>query len=82
MDLVSKLLRDPQFLQTNGKDPGSILIMSPYKQAFQEYRKAIKELKKNSPDLEKRIVDVEPRTIGTAQGHEADFVILDLVRDR
>lgn len=82
MGLVSKLLRDPQFLQINGKDPGSILIMSPYKQAFYEYRKAIKELKKNSPDLAKRVLNVEPRTIGTVQGHEADFVILDLVRDR
>lgn len=80
MDLVTKLLRDPQFLHTNGKDAGSILIMSPYKQSFLEYRKAIKELKKKSPDLEKRIV--EPRTVGTAQGHEADFVILDLVRCR
>ncbi|ROW07237.1 hypothetical protein VMCG_03755 [Cytospora schulzeri] len=80
MELVSKLLRDRQFLQTNGRDPGSILIMSPYKQAFQEYRKAIKELKKKEPDLEKHVV--EPRTVGTAQGHEADFVILDLVRNR
>ncbi|KUI56422.1 hypothetical protein VP1G_03780 [Cytospora mali] len=80
MDLVSRLLRDPQFLQTNGKDPGSILIMSPYRQASQDYRKEIKELKGKCPNLEKRIV--ESRTVGTAQGHEADFVILDLVRDR
>ncbi|KUI72193.1 Putative helicase MOV-10 [Cytospora mali] len=51
MGLVTRLLRDPQFLQTNGQDSGTILIMSPYKEAFLEYRKAIKELKKKSPDL-------------------------------
>lgn len=79
MRLVSKLLQDPQFLHTNGKDPGSILIMSPYRQALFEYRKAIKELKRKFPEHEKRIV--EPRTVDTAQGYEADFVVLDLVRD-
>lgn len=79
MNLVSQLLRDPQFLQTNGKDPGAILIMSPYKQACHRYRKAIRELKGQAPELEDRVV--EPRTVGTGQGHEADFVILDLVSD-
>lgn len=80
MDLITKLLRDPQFLQTNGRDPGSILIMSPYKRSFLEYRKAAKQLKKRYPIFEKR--EFEPRTVSTAQGHEADFVILDLVRPR
>lgn len=84
MRLVTKLLQDPKFLQVDGKAPGHILIMSPYKQSFLEYQKAIRNLKKSSRHLEKCVLEarVEARTVATAQGHEADFVILDLVRDR
>lgn len=80
MDLVLKLLRDSEFRQTNGVGQGTILIMAFYKQAFIQYRKAIRELKARNPAFKDRIV--EARTVDTAQGHEADVVILDSVRQR
>ncbi|KAK2609483.1 hypothetical protein N8I77_002980 [Diaporthe amygdali] len=79
MELVLKLLKDPGFRQTNGVERGTILIMSPYKQAFIQYGKAIRELKIRNPRFKDRVV--EARTVDTAQGHEADVVILDFVRD-
>lgn len=80
MDLVLKLLKDAGFRQTDGVGQGTILIMSPYKQAFIQYRKAIRELKARHQAFKDRTV--EARTIDTAQGHEADAVILDFVRAR
>lgn len=79
--LVIKLLRDRQFKQADRPGRGTILIMAPYKAASIEYRKLIKELRYGFyPRLD--TTGVEARTIDTAQGHEADFVILDLVRDK
>lgn len=80
MDLVLKLLKDGRFRQTNGTDQGTILIMTPYKEASNQYRKAIRELKSRHQSFRDRIV--EARTIDTAQGHEADAVILDFVRQK
>lgn len=80
MNLVSKLLRDRNFRQPDGREQGTILIMAPYKAASFEYRKAIKELRAASHRV--NTSKVEARTIDTAQGHEADFVILDLVRNK
>lgn len=79
-DLVSKLLQDRDFRQADGVGRGTILIMAPYKAASIEYKKVIKELRTGGPRL--NTSSVEGRTIDTAQGHEADFVILDLVRDK
>lgn len=81
MDLVGKLVDDKYFRQTNGKDRGTILIMSPYKRAFIEYNKAIKVLTKTSSGGHLDCV-VEARTVDTSQGHEADFVFFDFVNDR
>lgn len=79
MDLVLKLLKDPQFRQTDGVGQGTILIMSPYKKASTEYRKAIRELKTRHPAFKDRVV--EARTVDAAQGYEADVVLVDFVRD-
>lgn len=79
MNLIRKLLGDPKFKKPNGKDQGTILVMSPYRAASIEYQRSIKNLRRyRSLDTS----NVEARTVGTAQGNEADFVIFDLVRDR
>lgn len=80
MDLVLKLLKDGEFRQIRGDGEGTILIMAFYKQAFIQYRKAIRELKTRHPAFKDRVV--EARTVDSAQGHEADVVILDFVRHR
>ncbi|KAG8158305.1 hypothetical protein KVR01_012066 [Diaporthe batatas] len=80
MDLVLKLLRDDDFKQTSGAGQGTILIMAPYTAAFRRYRKAITDLRIRHPAFKDRVV--EARTIDSAQGHEADVVILDFVRQR
>lgn len=78
--LVMKLIQDPLFLQTNGKDRGTILIISPYKKAVMEYRMMIRDIREGPSGLNDCLV--EARTVDTAQGHEADTVILDLVNDK
>lgn len=78
--LVSRLLQDQHFRKPNWSERGTILIMAPYKTASTEYRKLIKELRNGRQRLDTSRVDA--RTVDTAQGHEADCVILDLVRDR
>lgn len=80
MELVLELLKDRHFRRTNGEGPGTILIMAPYKEAAIRYRKAIRELKNLYSAFSERVV--EARSVDTAQGHEADAVILDLVRQR
>lgn len=74
MARVHELLNDAQF--TVGDKPGTILIISPYKKAFNEYQRAVKKL---PAWAQKR---VEARTVDVVQGHEADFVFLDLVKDK
>lgn len=78
--LVARLINDPLLLQTNGKDRGTILIMSPYKRAVIEYGKMINVLRRQTPAGLNGCI-VEARTVDTAQGHEADVVILDFVSD-
>jgi superfamily I DNA and/or RNA helicase len=78
--LVKRLIKDPEFLQTNGKNRGTILIMSPYKRAVIEYGKMINILRRGIPPNLNGCI-VEARTVDTAQGHEADVVILDFVSD-
>ncbi|KAH6631297.1 P-loop containing nucleoside triphosphate hydrolase protein [Chaetomium tenue] len=74
MKRVVELLNDKQFKHAERDQPGTILIMSPYKKAFNEYKKEIKKLPLCA---QKR---VETRTVDVAQGHEADFVFLDLAK--
>ncbi|EAQ88548.1 hypothetical protein CHGG_05167 [Chaetomium globosum CBS 148.51] len=74
MKRVVELLNDKQFKHAERDEPGVILIMSPYKKAFNEYKKEIKKLPLSA---QKR---VETRTVDVAQGHEADFVFLDLAK--
>ncbi|KAG7288359.1 hypothetical protein NEMBOFW57_007890 [Staphylotrichum longicolle] len=74
MARVHELLNDAQF--TVGDKPGTILIISPYKKAFNEYQRALKKL---PAWAQKR---VEARTVDVVQGHEADFVFLDLVKGK
>ncbi|KAK4097857.1 hypothetical protein N658DRAFT_433170, partial [Parathielavia hyrcaniae] len=76
MGRALELLNDPKFKHAEREEPGTILILSMYKAAVNEYRKAIKKL----PSWAQRRVEV--RTVDVAQGHEADFVFLDLVKDK
>ncbi|KAK4112767.1 hypothetical protein N656DRAFT_74908 [Canariomyces notabilis] len=76
MDRVRELLNDTKFKHAARDEPGTILIISPYKKAYDEYRKAVKRL----PEwAQKR---VEARTVDVVQGHEADFVFVDLVKEK
>ncbi|AEO67316.1 uncharacterized protein THITE_9964, partial [Thermothielavioides terrestris NRRL 8126] len=74
MARVRELLNNRDFKHAERDEPGTILIISPYKKAFQEYKNAIKRL----PQWAQR--RVETRTVDVVQGHEADFVFLDLVK--
>lgn len=80
-----ELLRDPHFLRLDGKTAGTILVIAPYREAFLRFQSEIEKL---PGQLWERWGDdfcaagrVEARTVDTVQGHEADFVFLDLVRD-
>lgn len=74
MARVGELLDDEKFRHVERNGPGTILIISPYKKAYIEYKNAIKRL----PHWAQR--RVETRTVDVVQGHEADFVFLDLVK--
>ncbi|KAK0660836.1 P-loop containing nucleoside triphosphate hydrolase protein, partial [Cercophora samala] len=76
MARVKELLADQHFRKPDRMEPGTILIISPYKSAFHHYKK---ELKKLPQWAQKR---VEARTVDVSQGHEAEFVFLDLSKDR
>ncbi|KAI3393301.1 hypothetical protein diail_4483 [Diaporthe ilicicola] len=54
--------------------------MSPYRLSAIEYRKSSKDLGRKHYTL--NTSNVKARNLVLAQGHEADCVILDLVRDR
>ena len=70
MARVRELLHDAEFAAR------TILIISPYKKAFIEYKNEVKKLPSWA---QKR---VEARTVDVVQGHEADFVFLDLVKEK
>ncbi|KAH6857097.1 P-loop containing nucleoside triphosphate hydrolase protein [Chaetomium sp. MPI-CAGE-AT-0009] len=76
MAQVLDLLNDTQFKHAERNEPGTILIISPYKKAFNEYKNEVKKLPQWA---QKR---VETRTVDVVQGHEADFVFLDLVKNK
>ncbi|KAK0741984.1 P-loop containing nucleoside triphosphate hydrolase protein [Apiosordaria backusii] len=76
MARIKELLADPHFRKPEKMEPGTILIISPYKAAFNQYKKELKKL----PQWAKK--RVEARTVDVSQGHEADFVFLDLSKER
>lgn len=80
MDRVMELLQDTSFRQVGRTDRGTILIVAPYKEAYQKYKKSIKNLPQTFQARLGVEARLEARTIDTVQGGEADFVFLDLVR--
>ena len=76
LEHVSSLLEDPSFMHPDGATPGTIMILAHYKEAVNRYQGAINRL--FSKQSKRR---VQVRTVDTAQGQEADVVVLDLVND-
>jgi regulator of nonsense transcripts 1 len=87
--ILRDLAQDPEFRSTDGNEPGSILVTTPYKASFTNYRKSINGLLQEL-DREYRLagshgrrlhreVLIEARTADTCQGHAADVVVFDLV---
>ncbi|CAK7236207.1 hypothetical protein SCUCBS95973_009529 [Sporothrix curviconia] len=81
MDKVLELIKDVRFRSAeNERNQGTILLLAPYKAAVAKYQEAIEELAKAHPNL--RIPQrVEARTWDSSQGHEADIVGIDYVRE-
>jgi len=75
MEQVEVLLHDPDFLQIGSDEPGTIMILSPYKSATQHYQGQVNRFP--TQEMKRR---VQVRTVDTAQGQEADVVFLDMVR--
>ncbi|KAK3306340.1 P-loop containing nucleoside triphosphate hydrolase protein [Chaetomium strumarium] len=75
MARVGELLNDKEFKQADRDEPGTVLIISPYRKAYREYKNAIKKLPHWAQSR------VETRTVDVVQGHEADFVFVDLVKE-
>lgn len=87
--LIRDLAQDPDFRSADGKEPGSIVVVTPYRAQLTNYSKAIKIL---LGDLDKdhradgnhgqglhREMRIEARSSDTVQSHSADLVVLDLV---
>jgi hypothetical protein len=64
-----------------GEDPWRAYLISTYKNQNQLCRRLVEHLYEAHGDLFEG-VDVEANTVDSCQGHEADLVILSLVRDR
>jgi hypothetical protein len=83
MQRALELVLSPQFRNaTVPHKPGTILILSPYKEAVKRYKANIEAWDAFlGPDVEfaRR---VEARTWDVSQGHEADIVAIDYVRGR
>lgn len=77
MKRVLELLEDPGFVRIDGSQPGTILIISPYRESFQKYRTEVAKTV-----VPERAGRVEVRTVGTVQGGEADVVFLDMVKQK
>jgi len=79
---VMELLANPKFVNVDDPTkPGTILLLSPYKASVEKYKEAIEVMERIMPTAgwKKR---VESRTWDVSQGHEADVVGIDYVRDR
>lgn len=70
---VHGLLDDPRFLSMDSS-PGKVMIQTPYRTAFRQYEAYVKRW---SPEKQQRVQVV---TVDKAQGNQADFVFLDMVR--
>lgn len=81
MQRVLDLVQSKRFRNTeNTAKPGTILLLTPYKAAVTKYQEAIEALAVAHPGL--NITErVEARTWDSAQGHEADIVGIDYVRE-
>ncbi|CAK7215300.1 hypothetical protein SBRCBS47491_002435 [Sporothrix bragantina] len=81
IDKVLELIKDVRFRSAeNDANQGTILLLTPYKAAVAKYQEAIEDLAKAHPNL--RIPQrVEARTWDSSQGHEADIVGIDYVRE-
>lgn len=86
--LIRDLAQDPHFRSADGKEPGSITVVTPYRAQLAHYSKEIKDLMK---DLDKsrqgagihgqklhREMRIEARSTDTVQSHSADLVVIDL----
>ena len=76
LEYVGSLLKDRSFMHADGVIPGTIMILTPYKESIYRYQGAVNRL--FSKQLRRR---VQVRTVDTAQGQEADVVFLDMVND-
>ncbi|KAK3330589.1 hypothetical protein B0H66DRAFT_68624 [Apodospora peruviana] len=74
MARILELLDDPSFTQIDGLQPGTILILSLFREAFEKYRQAV-----GKDVAEEDRARVEVRTLGTVAGAEADVVFVDMV---
>ncbi|ERS96626.1 hypothetical protein HMPREF1624_06835 [Sporothrix schenckii ATCC 58251] len=81
MERVWELINNPRFRSAENEDnKGTILLLAPYKAAVTKYQEAIEALAKAHPNH--RIPQrVEARTWDSSQGHEADIVAIDYVRE-
>ncbi|KAM0193877.1 hypothetical protein ACHAPQ_010975 [Fusarium lateritium] len=72
---VATLLQDPDFKSvTDGRQPGKVMIQTPYSVAMRQYAHKVKQW---PLEWQSR---VEVLTVDKAQGNQADVVFLDLVR--
>ncbi|KAI6373118.1 hypothetical protein MCOR25_003517 [Pyricularia grisea] len=87
MQQARKLLSNPNFVSVDAQSPlGTILIIAPYRQAVTQYKRAAgylcRELAEAQGVPAKTMFSrLEVRSVDTVQGHEADFVFFDLVRE-
>lgn len=87
--VIRDLVQDRHFRSTDDKEPGRIIVVTPYKAQFTNYRKEINSLMQELDREHRhtggrgerlhRQVLVEVRTADTVQGHSADVVVYDLV---
>ncbi len=77
LEQVSLLLQDEEFTQVDGITPGTIMILSVYREAVHRYQGAVNRLLSKR---HKRRCQV--RTVDTAQGQEADVVFVDFIHSQ
>ncbi|KAI7918250.1 hypothetical protein M0657_007301 [Pyricularia oryzae] len=88
MQQARKLLSNPNFVSVDGQSrPGTILIIAPYRQAVTQYKRAAGDLCRELAEAQgvpakTMLTRLEVRSVDTVQGHEADFVFFDLVREK
>ncbi|KAK1750211.1 P-loop containing nucleoside triphosphate hydrolase protein [Echria macrotheca] len=76
VEQIQRLLVDQKFVQAGSNLRGTIMVISPYREAVFRYRQAIKEVIARAQRRRIRVM-----TTDTAQGQEADVVFLDMVKE-